>query len=161
MVDPQFAHLPPLTPDEVERIRARALAVPISTALTFDFVALERGLCRIAMPRDPKFDGIYRSLHGGLLMTLADSAGAFALVTVIEPDEAITTTEMNIRFLSPVHDRATVTARVLKLGKTLCPIVAEIHDEKGRLAAHAGMTYMRVHRDSSARDATDGRGGTR
>jgi len=50
-------------------------------------------------------------------------------------DEAVTTTEMNIRFLAPVHERVTVTARVLKAGRTLCPIVAELHDEDGTLVA--------------------------
>ena len=156
-----FAHLPPMTVDEVAQVRARAMAVPISGALGFTLESLERGVCRLAMPRDPRFDGIYRSLHGGLLMTLADSAGAFALLSVVDPDEAVTTTEMNIRFLAPVHDRVVVTARVLKIGKTLCPLVAELQDEAGRLVAHAGMTYMRVRRDSSALDSTRGEGGTR
>jgi uncharacterized protein (TIGR00369 family) len=156
-----FAHLPPMTDDEAARLRARAMAVPISSALGFTVVSLERGVCRLAMPRDPRFDGIYRSLHGGLLMTLADSAGAFALLTVVGPDEAVTTTEMNIRFLAPVHDEAIVTARVLKVGKTLCPLVAELHDGAGQLVAHAGMTYMRVRRDSSARDASRAQGGAR
>jgi len=73
----------------------------------------------------------------------------------------VTTTEMNIRFLAPVHGRVVVTARVLKVGKTLCPLVAELHDEAGRLVAHAGMTYMRVRRDSRALDSTRGEGGTR
>ncbi len=156
-----FAHLPPMTDDEVAGIRTRAMAVPISSALGLSLVSIERGVCRLAMVRDPKFDGIYRSLHGGLMMTLADSAGAFALLTVVGPDEAVTTTEMNIRFMAPVHDRVVVTARVLKAGKTLCPLVAELHDDGGRLVAHAGMTYMRVRRDSSAQDTNRGPGGSR
>ena len=90
-----------MTDDEVARVRERALAVPISSARGLTLVSLERGVCRLAMTRDPRFDGIYRSLHGGLMMTLADSAGAFALLTVVDPDEAVTTTEMNIRFLAP------------------------------------------------------------
>ena len=150
-----------MTDAEVSRVRERAMAVPISSALGLTVVALERGMCRLAMTRDPKYDGIYRSLHGGLMMTLADSAGAFALLSLVDIDEAVTTTEMNIRFLAPVHDRAIVTARVLKLGKTLCPLVAELHDDAGRLVAHAGMTYMRVRRDSAAQDPTRGQGGAR
>ena len=150
-----------MTDAEASRLRERALGVPISSALRFDVLSIERGMCRLAMTRDPKFDGIYRSLHGGLMMTLADSAGAFALLSVVDVDEAGTTTEMNIRFLAPVHDRAIATARVLKLGRTLCPLVAELHDDGGRLVAHAGMTYMRVRRDSAALDPTRGQGGSR
>lgn len=154
-IDP-FEHLPPMTPEEVERVRQRAMAVPIASALGLQVLGLGRGVCRMMMTRDPKFDGIDKSMHGGFLATLADSAGAFALLTVIDPDEAVTTTEFNIRYLAPVHERVTVTARVLKAGRTLCPIVAEIHDDEGRLVAHAGMTYMRVHRDSGG-----GSGGSR
>jgi uncharacterized protein (TIGR00369 family) len=150
-----------MTDAEVSRVRERAMAVPISSALGLELVSIERGQCRLAMTRDPNFDGIYRSLHGGLMMTLADSAGAFALLSLVDADEAVTTTEMNIRFLAPVHDRAIATARVLKLGKTLCPLVAELHDDGGRLVAHAGMTYMRVRRNSAAQDPTRAQGGAR
>lgn len=80
---------------------------------------------------------------------------------MVDPDEAVTTTEMNIRFMAPVHDRVVVTARVLKAGRTLCPLVAELHDDGGRLVAHAGMTYMRVRRDTSAQDSTQDQGGSR
>lgn len=146
-VDP-FEHLPPMTPEEVEQVRRRMLSVPISSALGLQLLGLGRGVCRMMMTRDPRFDGIYKSMHGGFLATLADSAGAFALLTVIDPDEAVTTTELSIRFLAPVHERVTVTARVLKAGRTLCPLVAELHDDAGNLVAHAGMTYMRVRRDS-------------
>ena len=148
MANDPFEHLPAMTPEEVERVRERVMAVPISTALGLQLLGLNRGVCVMMMTRDPAYDGIFASMHGGFLMTLADSAAAFALLTVIPADEAITTTEMNIRFLAPVHERVTVTARVLKVGKTLCPMVCELHDESGRLVAHAGMTYMRVHRDS-------------
>jgi 1,4-dihydroxy-2-naphthoyl-CoA hydrolase len=144
MHDDPFADLPPMTPEEVENLRARAMAVPISSALGLQLLGLNRGVCRMMLTRDPAFDGIFESVHGGFLMTLADSAGAFALLTVIPSDERITTTEMNIRFLAPVLDRVTVTARVLKVGRRLCPIVAELHDDAGRLVAHGGMTYMRV-----------------
>ncbi len=146
-VDP-FEHLPPMTPEEVERVRARAMSVPISSALGLQLLGLNRGVCVMRLTRDPKFDGIYASMHGGFLMTLADSAAAFALLTVIPSDETITTTEMSMRFLAPVHEHVTVTARVLKAGRTLCPIVAELHDDEGRLVAHAGMTYMRVSGDA-------------
>lgn len=148
MAQDPFEDLPPMTPDEVERVRARVMTVPISSALGLQLLGLNRGVCVMGMTRDPAYDGIYASMHGGFLMTLADSAAAFALLTVIPTDEAITTTEMNIRFLAPVHAGVTVTARVLKVGRTLCPLVCELHDEHGRLVAHAGMTYMRVRRDS-------------
>jgi uncharacterized protein (TIGR00369 family) len=87
-------------------------------------------------------------MHGGLMMTLADSAGAFALLTLIDVESRITTTEMNIRFLAPVRDRVIAHARVLKVGRSLCPILVDLVDERGRMVAHAGMTYMRLGKEA-------------
>jgi len=146
MTDP-FAALPPLTGAEIATLWQRARDVPISTTLSLEFVAMSRGQCTLAWNRDPRYDGIYRSMHGGLMMTLADSAGAFALLTVIEPDSRVTTTEMSIRFLAPVRERVVARARVLKVGRSLCPIIVDLEDAQGRLVAHAGMTYMRLGRE--------------
>ena len=144
-----FEDLPPMTQPEIDRLWARARAVPISETLGLDFVAIERGKCALGWTRDPRYDGIFRSMHGGLMITLADSAAAFALLTVIDPDSRITTTEMNIRFLAPVRERVVAHARVLKAGRSLCPIVVDLVDAGGRMVAHAGMTYMRLGREEA------------
>jgi uncharacterized protein (TIGR00369 family) len=143
-----FADQPPLTEAEIAALWQRARDVPISRTLGLEFVAMARGECTLAWNRDPRYDGIFRSLHGGLMMTLADSAGAFALLSVIEPDSRITTTEMNIRFLAPVRERVVAHARVLKAGRSLCTIVVDLVDGAGRPVAHAGMTYMRLGRET-------------
>jgi acyl-coenzyme A thioesterase PaaI-like protein len=57
---------------------------------------------------------------------------------------------MNMRFLSPVRGRVFAHARVLKVGRSLCPIVADVVDEAGRLVGHAGMTYMRLGSERAA-----------
>jgi len=144
-----FEDLPPMTQPEIDRLWARARAVPISETLGLDFVAIERGKCALGWTRDPRYDGIFRSMHGGLMITLADSAAAFALLTVIDPDSRITTTEMNIRFLAPVRERVIAHARVLKAGRSLCPITVDLVDAGGRMVAHAGMTYMRLGREEA------------
>ena len=156
-VDP-FASMPELTPAEIEALWARARSIPMSSTLGLERVALSRGRCTLGWTRDPRYDGIYRSMHGGILMLLADSAGAFALLTVIDPDSRITTTEMNMRFLAPVLGRVEAQARVLKVGRSLCPITADLVDEAGRLVGHAGMTYMRLGRERAAgtANATEG-----
>ena len=146
---PPFEDLPPLTQPEIDVLWARARAVPISLTLGFDFVSIERGQCALGWTRDARYDGIFRSMHGGLMMTLADSAAAFALLTVIDPDSRITTTEMNIRFLAPVRERVIAHARVLKAGRSLCPITVDLVDAGGRMVAQAGMTYMRLGREEA------------
>jgi len=44
----------------------------------------------------------YGVAHGGAITSLADTAVAFALMTLIQPGERVTTVEMKINFLAPV-----------------------------------------------------------
>jgi len=49
---------------------------------------------------------------------------------------------MNIRFLAPCLTDVTAKARVIKLGRTLCPVAVDLFDETGRHAAVAQVTYI-------------------
>lgn len=125
-------------------IERRARGVPIFETLGFRDFELGEGTCRIRIARDPAYDGIYESLHGGILMTLADSAAAFAVLSLVDPDERITTTDMGIRFLAPARSDVVAEARVLKLGRTLVPSSVDLTDAGGTRVALAQVTYMRL-----------------
>ena len=133
---------PLLTAAERRKILDRIHAIPITKGLKFSMDEMNRGACTLSMDRDRAFDGIFETIHGGLLMTLADSAAAFAILTMNGADARMATTEMSIRFLAPARDRVTARARVLKSGKRLAFCEAEIKDAGGTLVAHATVTYM-------------------
>ena len=76
-------------------------AIPIAATLGMRGLALEDGLCEMVVPRHRQYDGVFESFHGGLLMTIADSAACFAVLTLTGAEQTLTTTDMNIRFLAP------------------------------------------------------------
>ena len=125
-------------------IELRARKVPIFDTLGFQEMELGSGTCRIRISHDPGYDGIYESLHGGILMTLADSAAAFAVLSLVDPDERITTTDMSIRFFAPARSDVVAQAEVLKLGRTLVPLNVDLTDTEGNRVAIAQVTYMRL-----------------
>jgi uncharacterized protein (TIGR00369 family) len=127
-------------------LRARAEAIPIYHALAFEGLELSRVRCRLRIPRRREFDGVFESLHGGVLMTLADSAACFAVLTEIGADAAVTTTDMIIRFLAPCHTDATADARVIKLGRSLVPVELDLFDAAGTRVAVAQVTYFRLNK---------------
>jgi acyl-coenzyme A thioesterase PaaI-like protein len=49
---------------------------------------------------------------------------------------------MNIRFLAPCLSDVTVQARVIKAGRTLCPVAVELFDAQNRQVAVAQVTYI-------------------
>jgi len=132
----------PLTKDERRKILDRIKAIPITNGLKFSIEEMTRGACALSMDRDKAFDGIFETIHGGLLMTLADSAAAFAILTLSGADARMATTEMSIRFLAPARDRVTARAKVLKCGKRIAFCEARVEDSGGALVAHATVTYM-------------------
>jgi uncharacterized protein (TIGR00369 family) len=133
-----------LTAAERRRIVDRIRAIPITNGLKFSIDEMTRGACSLSMDRDRAFDGIFETIHGGLLMTLADSAAAFAILTLAGADARMATTEMSIRFLAPARDRVTARAKVLKAGKRMAFCEAQVVDAAGTLVAHATVTYMIV-----------------
>lgn len=126
------------------RLLERMREVPVFSALRFRVDEFSEGLCRMTVPHDRRFDGIYRSYHGGLLATVADSSACMAILTLTGPDEHVTTTDMTIRYLAACLTDVTAVAKVIKLGRTLCPVHVELFDAEGRMVAVAQVTYMRL-----------------
>ncbi len=124
--------------DVLERIKK----IPIVDTLGFTFVEMNDGICEAVVKHEKKYDGIFESFHGGLLMTVADSISAFALLTLTGADAAITTTDMNIRFLAACRTDVRAVARVIKHGKTLAPVAVELFDMNGTMVAVAQVNYM-------------------
>lgn len=123
-------------------ILGRIHKIPIVDTLKLEVISLSEGYCQVKVPRKPGYDGIFESFHGGLLMTVADSAACFAIFTLTGPAIRLTTTDMNIRFLAPCLSDVTARARLIKLGKTLCPVAVDLFDANEQMVAVAQVNYM-------------------
>ncbi|TAN22971.1 MAG: PaaI family thioesterase [Acidobacteria bacterium] len=127
-------------------LHARLDAIPIFKLLKLRLLETGDGTARLLAPYERAYDGIFESFHGGLLMTLADTVACIAILTRTGADERLTTTDMNIRFLAACNSDATAEARVIKLGRTLCPVEVNLYDAGRKHIAVAQVTYMRLGR---------------
>jgi uncharacterized protein (TIGR00369 family) len=118
--------------------------IPIVETLEMQITSLTDGCCETKVQRKSSYDGVAKSFHGGLLMTIADSAACFAIFTKTGPFVKLTTTDMNIRFLAPCLTDVTVRATVIKLGRTLCPVSVDLYDATGKHVAVAQVNYMLI-----------------
>jgi len=125
-----------------DRIFDRVNKIPIMSTMKLEVINLKAGYCELKAPRQKMYDGIYDSFHGGLLMTVADSAAAFALMTLTGPEARMTTTDMNIRFLAPCLTDLIVRAKVIKFGRTLSPMAIDLYDENEKYVAVAQVNYF-------------------
>jgi uncharacterized protein (TIGR00369 family) len=88
-------------------------------------------------------------MHGGAIMTLADSTGAICAFLNL-PDGAITTTiESKTNFFRAVRegDVATATTEPLHVGRTTIAVRTEVRDERGKLVSHIVQTQAVIQLD--------------
>jgi uncharacterized protein (TIGR00369 family) len=138
----------------LEAILQRIRKIPIFDTLDMSDMSFDEGVCTVRVPRQRMFDGVFESFHGGILMTVADSIACFAVLTTTPPDQVMTTTDMNIRFLAPCLTDVRATARVIKRGRLMCPVAVELHDMHGTLVAVAQVNYVLLDRMPARRTKT-------
>jgi len=84
-------------------------------------------------------------VHGGVIASLIDTATAFAVLTVVPKEERVTTVDLTITYLhSLVEGRVRARAEVLRTGRRVIAVSAEVLTEDETLAATALSTYLRL-----------------
>jgi len=84
-------------------------------------------------------------LHGGVTATLIDTAMAFAVRTRLAPTEATATIDLTVHYLRPhLEGTFTCTAKVVRAGKRIFTVSADVVNEHGKHIATAVSTYTRV-----------------
>jgi len=132
----------PLSEKIKKEILTRIQKIPIVDTLQIQVVSFSDGYCETRVARKHYYDGVFKSFHGGLLMTIADSTACFAILTRTGPTTRLTTTDMSIRFLAPCLTDVTAKAKVIKFGRTLCPVSVDLFDTAGTCVAVAQVCYM-------------------
>lgn len=84
-------------------------------------------------------------LHGGVTATLIDTAMAFAVRTYLTDSEPTATIDLTVHYLRPhIAGKAICTARVVRPGKRIFTVSADVHSEDGKLIATGLSTYTRL-----------------
>lgn len=114
---------------------------PFWELLGIEVTEMGEGYARLVMPFDEKLTQPYGLVHGGALFSIADSAAAVAIGSVVD-DKKFVTIEMKINFLLPVKDGIVESeARIIRKGKRIIPVEIDISN-KERLVAKATATYI-------------------
>ena len=83
-------------------------------------------------------------VHGGAIASLIDTASAFVILTAIDENERVTTTDLTIHYLRPVTlGRMLARARIVRGGRRRFVVNVEVEND-GRLAATAVTGYVKV-----------------
>ncbi len=133
-----------LSAEERARLDEAFALVPYARLLGIEFVSAERGGATFALEVREELTRMGGLLHGGAIASLLDTAAAFAVHTVLEPEKHTVTIDLTIHFLRPITSgRVEARARVLREGRRVCIIVAEATDPTGVLTATMTTTYLK------------------
>jgi len=86
-------------------------------------------------------------IAGGLMATLADEAMAHVVLANLNAGENTATIEMNIRYLKAIaRGEMIAEATLIKKGKRVLTVKADILDDKRQLLAEAGASFMVIEK---------------
>ena len=134
-----------LTAAQIKRAHKALGDVPYADLLGIEIDSLAPGSATLGIRVRKKFTQNHGVVHGGAIASLIDSATAFAIITLLTPPERVTTVDLTISYLRPVtKGRLTCTANVLRAGRRILAVSANVFDNEQKLVATALSTYIRL-----------------
>ena len=135
-----------LTNEELSRLRESLARIPYAQLLGINFEDATRGAATLSLNARPELERFGGIMHGGALASLADTASAFAVLSILEPGEQTVTVDLTLHYLRPATvGKLTANARVLRAGRRVATVSVEIFNGAGALAVTALTTYLKYH----------------
>jgi uncharacterized protein (TIGR00369 family) len=134
-----------LTPEEEQRIKEAFSAVPFAHLLGIELGEMKRGAATLHLEVRDELRQNNGVIHGGVVASLADTAAAFAILTLLKPTETTTTIDLTVHYLRPLL-RGTISARacVVRAGRRVLVISIDIFNEDKSLAATALTSFIKL-----------------
>ncbi len=134
-----------LTPEQEERLREAFLNIPFARFLGMELGEMKIGEATLHLEIRDELRRNNGFTHGGVVASLADTAAAFAILTLLEPDQTTTTIDLTIHYLRPlIKGRATAHARVVRAGRRVLVISVDVLDDTEALAATALTSFIKL-----------------
>ena len=125
-------------------LKERLRNAPISKFLGHNLILCKDGRAEVRLPYRPEFQQSYGVVHGGLIATIADTAGFFAAASV-SPAHAVTTVEFKINLLSGAREEELAgVGKVVRNGRHLIVCEMTVLGRHRRKIALASGTYSRL-----------------
>ena len=139
----------PKNPDYSRRVQASFDRQQAMKLLGAKLARLAPGECDIELAYRPELTQQHGYFHGGIIGTIADSAGGYSAFTLMPEDSSVLTVEYKMNLLAPGDGELLVArGRVLKSGRTLVVSRVDVVVVKGgheTLCATLLETLMTMH----------------
>jgi uncharacterized protein (TIGR00369 family) len=139
----------PRNPAYADRVQSSFDRQQVMALLGAKLTRLAPGECEIQLPFKPELTQQHGYFHGGIIGTIADSAGGYAGFTLMPEESSVLTVEYKMNLLAPGDGELLIArGRVLKAGRTLVVSQVDAFVVKGgreTLCATLLQTLMTMH----------------
>jgi uncharacterized protein (TIGR00369 family) len=134
-----------LDPARVARARAAFAAVPYAKLIGLELGEIRPGAVSIHLEVRNDLKQNQGVIHGGAVASLIDTAAAFAVLTQLDMNERVSTTDLTIHYLLPTSSgRLTAEARIVRGGRRLFVLSVEVRNDQQILVATAVTSYIKI-----------------
>ena len=135
-----------MSQENIDRMRQASVTEPAWQLLGIKLDDISDGYSRVSLKTRPEFLNFVGTIHGGAIMTLADSAFGYALNSLHFPSVA---SQFNIHFLNPAFagDELVAECTVVKAGKRTMMAEIRVENSDGKLIAKATGTGILIEKE--------------
>jgi uncharacterized protein (TIGR00369 family) len=134
-----------ITAAQARRIQKAVESVPYAHLLGIELDDISSGTATLGLKICRQLTQNHGVVHGGAIASLIDTAMAFAIISLLAPKERVTTVDLTLSYLRPLtKGRITAVAKVIRAGKRLFVVSADVFDDAGNLATTALSTYIKI-----------------
>jgi acyl-CoA thioesterase len=120
-------------------------SAPFLRFIGMELIELGEGEATVGLKMREELQQPHELMHGGVIASLIDTATAFANVTTFKEGEKAVTIDLNVHFLRPVSEgEITCIAKIVKAGRRISTISAEVFNEDKKIIATALSTYTKI-----------------
>ena len=128
-----------------QRIRQHVAAQGFMQLIGAELGKLSRGTCEMSVDKRPELLQQHGMFHGGVTAFLVDNATTIAASTMIQQDQSVLTAEYKLSLLAPgLGERLVCRARVIKAGKTLSVVAADVFSITGAEEKHTATALATI-----------------
>jgi acyl-CoA thioesterase len=129
------------SPDSLAVLRTKEADEPIASFLKMKLIELSAGYAKVAMKLTPEYQNFNGMVFGGIVMSIADQAFAYATNSLVSPSIA---TQFNIYLIAGagIGDELTAECRVVKSGRRIGISEMTVTNQDGKLIAKATGTTV-------------------
>ncbi len=139
-------------PAFVDEVRQSFAQQTIMNLIGAALTLIEPGVVEITLPYRADLTQQNGYVHAGIVTTIADSACGYAAYTLMPPESDVLAVEFKVNLLRPAKGELFVArAEVLKPGRTLTVVRADVLADSRSLVAAMQGTMMRLPKPNTQR----------